>query len=494
MRSRSSATASRPQGQAPATCPTCGLTDTLQQDFCSSCGEYLRWDLTTEHAPTAVPAPPPSAVEPATAEPPTVVAAEPVLLVLDGGTPTATVAAGQRAAITGVLRNQSGIVDNYDIRVTGVPDAWTTLPPTAYLLPIGSVDGAEQRFDIGLHPPRSSEAEARPWPLTVEAVSRASGDVVARAQATLVIEPFRELVAEARPQRRRSRRTARFDLALVNRGNAPVDMTLSAEDAEGACATRVEKPALRVAPGERGTARLRVKPRRTIWWGRPADHQVGIAINTGDAVAVTPPQPVTLRQLPWIPWWVPVALLLIVGLAIALLALRGERITIPEVRGATVEAAQRQLVNAGLKSTPQVQELVVADSRQVGRVVGQDPAAGSTIAADGGIILQAGVANQVVAVPDVLGATRDDAQRILESSGLTLGAIEPGDASSDARVDFQNPAAGGQARLGSPVSVILVDEEVAEADEGAGDDPPAAETPAEAPPVVEDGQLAPVQP
>jgi beta-lactam-binding protein with PASTA domain len=105
-------------------------------------------------------------------------------------------------------------------------------------------------------------------------------------------------------------------------------------------------------------------------------------------------------------------------------------------------------------------------------VLAQDPAAGTEIAADGGVILQAGVANQAVAVPDVGGATRDDAQRILEAAGLTLGVIEPGDAPGDARVDFQSPSAGGQARVGSPVNVILVEDGQADED-AAGEDPPA---------------------
>lgn len=58
-------------------------------------------------------------------------------------------------------------------------------------------------------------------------------------------------------------------------------------------------------------------------------------------------------------------------------------------------------------------------------------------------------ANQVVAAPDIRGATH--------------GAIEPGDAT----VDFQNPAAGDQVRLGGPVNVILVDAETPAAREEA---------------------------
>ena len=181
--------------------------------------------------------------------------------------------------------------------------------------------------------------------------------------------------------------------------------------------------------------------------------------------AAPPPQAVTLRQLPWIPWWVPVALVVLIALAIALLALRGEQIVVPEVRGQTVEAAQQRLVDAGLEEEPRVQEVVVADQSQLGRVLGQNPAAGEEIDSGDAVLLQAGVANQAVSVPDVRGLTRDEAQVALQGAGLTLGVIEPGDAPGDARVDFQNPGAGGQANLGSPVNVILVGAEEPAEDE-----------------------------
>jgi beta-lactam-binding protein with PASTA domain len=62
-------------------------------------------------------------------------------------------------------------------------------------------------------------------------------------------------------------------------------------------------------------------------------------------------------------------------------------------------------------------------------------------------------------VPSIRGVTLDQAQQILGAAGLTLGVIDPGDAPRDALVDFQNPAAGDDARLGSPVNVLLAVEE-----------------------------------
>jgi PASTA domain len=447
-------------------CPNCGHPDRNQRDFCERCGEYLRWELTDERTVTA-PAPSMPAVAPAAvaiAEKPT-----PVVLLLHAT--SATVAAGGRAVVGGTIRNQSGVVDNYDFRVSGVPAAWVGVPPTAYLLPYGSAEGHEQTFEIALAPPRAPEAEARAWPFTVEVVSRSTGQVAAQADATLVIEPFHALEVHARPQRRRGRIRAGFTVEVVNGGNGDATVSLVAGDTADECTTRVDPPATRVAPGARERARLRVAPRRTLWWGRPVEHRIDLqaTLREDPAQRAVSPQ-LAFRQIPWIPWWAPMLAIALVALAIALLALRGDRIVVPEVRGQTVEQAQQALVDAGLKSTPRVQEQVVADGGQVGRVIAQNPAPGVEIDADDAAILQAGVANQVVSVPDVRGATRDQAQQLLSAAGLTLGAIEPGDAAADALVDFQNPAAGEGARVGSPVNVILVEPQAP-----AEEEPPAEE-------------------
>jgi PASTA domain len=455
-------------------CPSCGLPDHDLRDFCAGCGEYLRWELTEEHATQPAPAAPPldppgrghdspgraaPPLEPPTAVMPPVVEKPAAVALLLHAT-TATAAAGGLATYTGTLRNQSGVVDNYDFRVSGLPAEWVELPPTAYLLPYGSTEGHEQTFQIGVMPPRTSEAEARAWPFSLEVVSRSSGQVAARSDATLVIEPFHQVEVTARPQRRRGRTRASFALEISNRGNADASVAIDAADTDEECTTRVDPPATRVAPGRTAKAELRVKPRRTLWWGRAVEHRIDLraALREDSAHVAAPPQ-LAYRQLPWIPWWVPALVIVLIALAIALLALRGEQIVVPEVRGQSVQQAQQVLVDAGLESTPRVQEQIVADGAQVGRVIAQNPAAGTQIDSGDALILQAGVANQVVGVPEVRGATRDQAQQLLSAAGLTVGAIEPGDASADATVDFQNPAAGENARVGSPVSLILVEPE-----------------------------------
>ena len=67
---------------------------------------------------------------------------------------------GQRERILALVRNQSGIVDNYDLRVEGMPDDWWSIHPgTVYLVPFGS--GGTVRAG-GRGPPAPAARRRRP--------------------------------------------------------------------------------------------------------------------------------------------------------------------------------------------------------------------------------------------------------------------------------------------------------------------------------------------
>ena len=81
---------------------------------------------------------------------------------------------GSRVRVLAMVRNQSGIVDNYQLSVEGMPDDWWSIhPEMVYLTPFGSSGAYEQEVEVHLHPPRAPEAEARIWPLTIVVHSRA---------------------------------------------------------------------------------------------------------------------------------------------------------------------------------------------------------------------------------------------------------------------------------------------------------------------------------
>ena len=91
---------------------------------------------------------------------------------------------GGRVVLRALIRNQSEIVDNYDLELRGIPDGWwSIMPGVVYLVPFGSSGSYEQTVEVHLHPPRAPEAEARLWELHVVAVSRAAPDVEAVSRA-----------------------------------------------------------------------------------------------------------------------------------------------------------------------------------------------------------------------------------------------------------------------------------------------------------------------
>ena len=82
---------------------------------------------------------------------------------------------GQRERVLALIRNQSGIVDNYDLRIEGMPEDWYSIfPATVYLVPFGAGGTYEQEVEVHLHPPRGPEAEAKVWDLKVVADSKAT--------------------------------------------------------------------------------------------------------------------------------------------------------------------------------------------------------------------------------------------------------------------------------------------------------------------------------
>jgi len=158
--------------------------------------------------------------------------------------PALRVAPGGSVELRALVRNQSGIVDNYDLRVEGMPPEWSEVtPPTVYLVPYGSPQGSyEQEVVIRLGPPRSPEAEARAWPVEVVATSRADAGVRVAAPCAVEVEPYAELTTEIAPERRGARIQARYEVAITNRANASVEVALGAVDPEDSLGFEFQRP------------------------------------------------------------------------------------------------------------------------------------------------------------------------------------------------------------------------------------------------------------
>jgi beta-lactam-binding protein with PASTA domain len=163
------------------------------------------------------------------------------------------------------------------------------------------------------------------------------------------------------------------------------------------------------------------------------------------------------RRRPWRPILLVLLLLaLLGGLAYAIVPLKtpASEVTVPNLVGArSIEEAQAL---AGDRF--QVAQGNRVESREVvGAVVAQDPEAGET-ATQGSKISVDIVGTQVIDLPDVEGASREDAVRILEEAGFKIEEkTEKSSAQNKDYVTKQDPQGGegATAEVGSRVAITI---------------------------------------
>jgi beta-lactam-binding protein with PASTA domain len=301
------APAQPPQGSAPAAPPPAQVTPAAPPpapDPAGGNGSSLTTGDPLGGSPPPPPAAPPvphTAQQPAVAVPPP---APPVSRVPEEPDPAmitlrlpdrdaskeqtlaTAVEPGQRERILGLVRNQSGIVDNYELRVEGLPDDWWSIfPDTVYLVPFGTGGTYEQEVEIHIHPPRSPEAEAKLWQLKVVAHSKAHSRDAATAPFVLAIQAYTETTTKVRPERAKGRRKAEYDIAVENKANAPVLVALEGSDADGELVFGFNRPPQEVPPGATVQTGMQVRPPKQMWIGRPLERRFEVVTLTGDEAA-----------------------------------------------------------------------------------------------------------------------------------------------------------------------------------------------------------------
>ena len=365
---------------------------------------------------------------------------------------------GSRATILGLIRNQSEVVDNFDLGVRGLPNGWWTVTPaTAYLVPYGTSGTYEQEVEIHVHPPRAPEAQARAWPFEVVAVSRAHGGEAATAPASLSVRPYVDITAELRPERRSGRLKARYTLTIRNRANARTEVGVGAEDADGECEFRFAQPSIAIEPGNAIECPFTCLPPRQIWLGRTLERRFQVlATPTGVAEpAPLPPRTATFRQRAWLPWWLAIVAPIAVALVVAIVSLLPKQATVPNVKGAAnVFAAQKLLNNLGFQLGPRT-SAIVDPTKQPGTIADQSPRAGAKAKRGSVVTVAVYTGSGLVAVPSVLGATAGLADQALRASRLSLGAVNPQPVNPTGRIRSQIPLPGTKVAAGTAVAVFM---------------------------------------
>jgi beta-lactam-binding protein with PASTA domain len=485
-------------------CPNCRRENSDESDFCEECNAYLRWEPTVlapsvpggkSGAAPSAPAPPPVDVPerppgqvaqrlpvikegqtfaaPAAESPPVAhtrpLQAVPELVQITlrlpgdegagGAFAVLGVDPGGQAIVRALVRNQSGIVDNYELTIEGMPAEWWTIAPsTVYLVPFGAPGGEyEQEVEIRLHPPRSPDAEARMWSLRVVATSKAHETEAGIATITATIAPYQEFETEVRPEYARGRRRGNFAVAVRNRANAPSEFTFSAVDSGNACRFKFAEPTVTAPPGKRAGSVFRAVPRKQIWIGRPVERRFQVSAAVPGSPAPPVARPAVFRQKPWIARWVPIVLPVVVGAAAAVFLLLPHNATVPNIRGRTVFAAKKLLEAKGLAlGDVTVSERTTPNRHRVGKIKDQSKPPGAKVKKGMAISVQVWSGTQTAKVPDLKTMSLNEAKGALERVKLVVGKETPEPADPDkAKIVSQSPAAETLVKEGTPIDLFF---------------------------------------
>jgi len=127
--------------------------------------------------------------------------------------------------------------------------------------------------------------------------------------------------------------------------------------------------------------------------------------------------------------------------------------TVPTVRGLPADEAANRLREAGFKSD---QRREFSDTVRAGRVIDTAPPEGTTVRKGSTVTLVVSRGEEKVAVPAVVGATRDEAERTLRDVELEPAVTEREDADAEpGTVLEQDPAAGTRIAKGGTVALVV---------------------------------------
>ncbi len=134
------------------------------------------------------------------------------------------------------------------------------------------------------------------------------------------------------------------------------------------------------------------------------------------------------------------------------LVVEKELVEVPDLAGATLDAANQRLQERGLAVA---QRSVVNTGAAPGTVVGQEPAAGMRV--DRGTTVAVDLETARIEVPSVVGLTLDEAVRRLGGAQLLVAPVRPAYLTRGpfGTVSGQNPAAGAQVPPGTGVTLSV---------------------------------------
>ena len=213
------------------------------------------------------------------------------------------------------------------------------------------------RFQVTLHPPRTSAAKAGPWPFGAKVTSEHDPMNRLVEEGSVVFLPFGTLDADLRPSVVSGRFGTKAELHLSNRGNRPETVEVSGSDRAARITFDVQPPRLTLAPGETAIVPIGLSAGGARLVGGTETRPFSVDVRA--ATVDTPPLnlPGTLEKSAIIPSGLPVAIggLLALGMgAFALWAAFLRPPTSPVVAQASLPAPTPIVITAPPTAAPSV--------------------------------------------------------------------------------------------------------------------------------------------
>ncbi len=148
----------------------------------------------------------------------------------------------------------------------------------------------------------------------------------------------------------------------------------------------------------------------------------------------------------------------LIAMAALLVFLAGclpSKVTVPDVSGMTLSAAQSAITGTRL-SVGTVSEEYNA-TVPAGLVIGQDPAGGTTVSPGTAMDLVMSKGPRPVTIPNVVGMTQMTAQNVIMGDGLSVGTVTQAlsETAPVGQVISQDPTAGASVAVGTAVSLTV---------------------------------------
>ncbi|MEW1724990.1 hypothetical protein [Streptomyces sp. NPDC093109] len=264
---------------------------------------------------------------------------------------TVTAEPGGRTDVPLQILNSGSTVEEYRFEVIGACAAWATVEPPALSL----YPGATGTVTLRLGPPRDPSVPAGETPFGVRVTPTSDPGAAVVPEGTVTVAPFTEVTAELVPRGSSGAYRGRHQLAVDNRGNAPVTVRLTGSTGTERAKVEFAVAELLIPSGRADFAKLRVRPAGRIWRGTPVTHTFQAFVAPVVAEGQEAPEPLTLdgsyEQQAILPRWLPRALMLAAAVLIALVGL-WYAVLRPAVKSAAREAITPEVVASAAARTP----------------------------------------------------------------------------------------------------------------------------------------------